>query len=172
MKNVIITIFLLAISSQVYAQKEKMISAYYAGNYQLTSSGVGVQFKGNIIDRLYIANNIIVLFNNEHKVNKMVNLDANLQYILPFSNTSLHSFYPLIGVGWANYKTEYFETHYGELDKDIEYPIEGSSIFFNLGVGTTLHFFDRFSINAEYKWATSQGKIHSTWLIGIGFSIY
>lgn len=94
MKNVIITIFLLAISSQVYAQKEKMISAYYAGNYQLTSSGAGVQFKGNIIDRLYIANNIIILFNNEHEVNKMVNLDANLQYVLPFSNTSLHSFYP------------------------------------------------------------------------------
>ncbi len=44
MKNIIISFLLLLISVQGYAQREKMISGYWAANYQLTSYGVGVQF--------------------------------------------------------------------------------------------------------------------------------
>lgn len=170
MKNITMILISLLVSLQGYAQKEKMITAYWAANYQLTSYGAGIQMKSNIVDNFFIANNVIMFFNEEYEVNKMINLDANLQYVYTYPKNPKYKYYPFIGVGWANYRTEYYVDFYGKEHEDTETPVKGRYIFFNFGIGASVSPFEGASMNLEWKLATAHGRIHSTWLMGFGIS--
>lgn len=171
MKNITMILISLLVSLQGYAQKEKIVSVYWATHYQLTSYGAGIQFKSNIVDKFYVASNMIFFSNNEYEVNKMVNLDMNLQYIFPYSKNPQYKYYPLVGVGWANYRTEYYVDFYGKEHEDSETPVKGRYIFLNLGFGATVTPVEGLNLNIEWKYAMSHGRIHSTWLIGFGISL-
>lgn len=171
MKKFIMLLF-LCVSLQIHAQIEnKFINAYGAWNFQLDSFGMGLQVRSKISDKFYISNDYIFLFNDEYEVDKMINIDANLQYVFTYSQSEKIYYYPFIGVGWSNYKTEYLMDFYGDYEKDIESPVKGSYIFLNLGFGGTCNFSDNIYLSMEYKWATSHGRIHSTWLLGIGIRL-
>lgn len=144
MKNTLSVFIFLMISISLSAQKSNEITPYIGVQIETNTFPIGVQFRSQIKNHFWIAPDINVSYGSSER-KAIVNMNANLQYVIFFPNAvDFTSFYPLIGIGWNSYKSYKVPGS----TRDIG---NGSAVLFNVGFGTDLNVTDTQFVRAEFK---------------------
>lgn len=161
MRNTLITLILIISTLSLNAQKQREITPYIGMQIETNTFPIGVQFRSQIKNHFWIAPDANISYGSSDR-KAIINMNANLQYVIFFPNAvDFTSFYPLIGIGWNNYKK-------GERNGSKYVLEKGNSILFNVGFGTDLNVTDTQFVRAEFK-ASFGGKKQNFFNIFLGY---